>query len=108
MIITQPIELTAYTTWLCNDSIVRTRVKSNASVTCADDKVNSIDGKSLCNGIYLPLFVYTRNIQSITKGARDYFSMNNRGSQIVAFAIVIDSPLSRIVGNFFMGLNKPR
>jgi hypothetical protein len=34
--------------------------------------------------------------------------MNNRDSNVSAFAIIIQSPLSRVIGNFFMGLNKPR
>lgn len=45
--------------------------------------------------------------KSITKEARDYFSMKGRKSKVIGFAILIKSPLSKIIANFFMGLNKP-
>ena len=54
-----------------------------------------------------PLLIDSRKIKSITKEARDHFSIQNRETFITAFAVLIDSPLSRIIGNFFMGLNKP-
>jgi hypothetical protein len=51
--------------------------------------------------------VDSRNIKSISKEARKHFSTNGRTTKINCFALIIDSPLSRIIGNFFMGLNKP-
>jgi hypothetical protein len=101
-------ELSAYYTWMGDDGIARTRVKPMAEVTIAEARENSIVVNSLSKGKSFPLLIDSRNIRSISKDARDFFSMNNRDSCIVAFGIIIDSPLSRIIGNFFMGLNKPR
>ncbi|HEX8516211.1 MAG TPA: STAS/SEC14 domain-containing protein [Bacteroidia bacterium] len=102
------IELSAYYTWLGSDGIIRTKAKPFADVTLKEAKENSVAVNSLTGGKAAVLLVDSRDIRSISKEARDYFSMNNRESFIVAFALVIDSPLSRIIGNFFMGLNKPR
>lgn len=103
------LHLKAYTTWLGDDGIIRTKVKPQAEVTIEEAKENSIAVNSFSkNNEKFPLLIDSRNIKSITKEARDFFSMNNRESCIVAFAVIIDSPVSRIVGNFFMGLNKPR
>lgn len=101
-------DLTAYLTWMGDDGIARTQVKPSANVTIAEAKENSLVVNSLFKGKSFPLLIDSRNIHSITKEARDFFSMNNRESYVNAFAIIIDSPISKIIGNFFMGLNKPR
>jgi hypothetical protein len=100
------IELRAYWTWMGKDDIARTKVKLGAEVVLEDAKENSIAVNSFELDKY-PLLIDTTDIKSITKDARDYFSINNRGSKVVAFAIIINSPLSKIIANFFMGLNKP-
>jgi len=43
----------------------------------------------------------------MTRDARNYFSMNGRETKLNSMAIVIKSPLSRVIGNFFLGMNKP-
>lgn len=102
-------EVTSYYTWMGEDGIARTKVKPNAEVTLEQARENSIAVNALSKGgRTFPLLVDSRAIKSISKEARDFFSMNNRESNVVAFAIIIDSPLSKIIGNFFMGLNKPR
>lgn len=102
------LELRTYHTWMGLDSIARTRVKEGAEIVLEDARANSGAVNSLHGPEKFTLIVDTRNIKSISKDARDYFSMNGRESRVIAFAILIDSPLSRIIGNFFMGLNKPR
>jgi hypothetical protein len=104
----QVTEITAYYTWMGKDGIARTKVKPLAEVTLAEAKENSVAVNSLSPGNRYPLLIDSRDIKSISKEARDFFSMNNRDSNVSAFAIIIQSPLSRVIGNFFMGLNKPR
>jgi len=105
---TKVIETTAFQTWMGNDGIARTKVKPQSEITVKEAKENSDAVNSLHSETNFPLLVDARNIKSMTKDARDHFSMNNRASYVNAFAILIDSPLSKIIGNFFMGLNKPR
>ncbi|HWY37659.1 MAG TPA: STAS/SEC14 domain-containing protein [Bacteroidia bacterium] len=101
------IDLSAYWTWMGKDGIVRTKVKPLAEVTLKEAQENSVVVNSFYVGKKYPLLVDSRNIKSITKEARDHFSIQNRETAVSAFAILIHSPLSRIIGNFFMGLNKP-
>lgn len=108
MIIPQEnIDLRCYNTWMGDDGIVRTKVKENSEIVLTDAIENSKAVNSFDNEIY-PLIVDTSMAKSITKEARDYFSMKERESKVIAFAIIINSPLSKIIANFFMGLNKPR
>lgn len=101
--------LTTYWTWMGTDGIARTKVKPMAEVTLPEAQENSMAVNSFINvtGKKYPLLIDSRNIKSISKEARDYLSIQNRETSITAFAIIIESPLSRIIGNFFMGLNKP-
>ena len=48
-----------------------------------------------------------RDITEISKEARDYFANERTASIQRATALLTDSPVSRVIGNFFMGLNKP-
>lgn len=106
--ISNVIETRTFYTWMGEDGIARTQVKPNAEVNLADAKENSLVVNQLKAEEKFPLIVDTRRIKSISKEARDYFSLRGRESKTFAFAILIDSPLSMIIGNFFMGLNKPR
>ena len=46
-------------------------------------------------------------VTEISKEARDYFANERTASIQRATALLIGSPVSRVIGNFFMGLNKP-
>ena len=46
-------------------------------------------------------------ITEIAKEGRDYFANERTASIQRATALLIESPVSRVIGNFFMGLNKP-
>ncbi len=100
-------DLSAYWTWMGDDGIARTKVKPLAEITLKEAEENSAVVNSFYKEKKYPLLVDARNIKSISKEARDHFSVQNRDTHVTAFAILIHSPLSRIIGNFFMGLNKP-
>ncbi|HXD91621.1 MAG TPA: hypothetical protein VNX01_00330, partial [Bacteroidia bacterium] len=99
--------LTCYWTWMGLDGIARTKVKPQAEVTLKESLENSIAVNDLYINKKFPLLIDSRQIKSISKEARDHFSIKNRSTNINSFAVIIGSPLSRIIGNFFMGLNKP-
>lgn len=101
------IEVTCYHTWQGKDGIVRTKVKQGADVTLKEAQENSIAVNSFYMGFKFPLLIDARGIRSMTREARNLFSLKGRSSGAKAFAIVIDSSISKVVGNFFMGLNKP-
>lgn len=104
---TGSIDLRCYNTWMGSDGIVRTKVKQGAEIVLEDAMENSKAVNSF-NGEKYTMIVDTTMAKSISKEARDYFSMKGRDSKVIAFAILINSPLSKIIANFFMGLNKPR
>ena len=101
------VENKKFVTKLLPDGIVHTQVQEGADISFDDAKINTQDVIALTAGKPRPLLVDTRLIASISKAARDHFSMRERKPNVNSIAILIQSPLSRIIGNFFMGLNKP-
>jgi len=48
-----------------------------------------------------------REIRSVEKKARDHYSGETASKFLNALALIITSGFSRVIGNFFPGLNKP-
>lgn len=99
-------DIRAFTTWIGDNDICYTVVKPNAVVEIADAKENSAVVNELSDGKIYPMLVNLKEIKSITKEARDHFSMQGRTPGISAIGLLINSPASTIIGNFFLGLNK--
>ena len=99
------IETRVFTTWL-QGGVCYTKVKPTAVIELSDAVENSQAVAELSAGEIYPMLVDLRGINSITKEARDHFSMKGRKPGILAIAMLIRSPVSSIIGNFFLGLNK--
>ncbi|RYD78221.1 MAG: hypothetical protein EOP53_11575 [Sphingobacteriales bacterium] len=65
-------------------------------------RLNAAEGKD-----YVFLIDATR-VNSITKEARDYLASDEGSQQIIASALVIDSKVGKLLGNFFLQINKPK
>ena len=101
------IEFEAGRLWLREDGLVHAVAKPGAEMTLADAREEiAVIGK-IGRGKGLPLLVDFKNLQSQDRGARTYFAGEETAKAVTACAILISSPLSRVIGNFYMGLNKP-
>lgn len=101
------IEVTCFFTWMGEDGIARTKIKPGSEVTLEYARENSEAVNSLYLGKKYPLMIDSRGIKSMTKDARNQFTTKGRETNVLAFGIIISSPISRVIGNFFMGINKP-
>lgn len=99
--------LTCYFTWMGEDGIARTKVKPGSEVKLEHAQENSITVNSFYIDRKYPLLIDARGIRSITRDARNFFTTNGRQTNTLGFAIIIDSSVSKVVGNFFLGINKP-
>jgi hypothetical protein len=50
----------------------------------------------------------SRKVNSITKEARDYLASDDGSKHIIASALVLDSKVGKLLGNFFLQINKPK
>jgi hypothetical protein len=53
-----------------------------------------------------PIYCDIRGMKSADKEARNYLAKEG-SSYARAVAVVVDSPMSKIIGNIYLGLNKP-
>ena len=59
------------------------------------------------NRVKTRVLIDMTEVTEITKEARDYFANERTASIQRATALLIGSSVSRLIGNFFLGLNKP-
>ena len=92
---------------MLKESIIRISVEQEAEYTLemAYEVVDIID--KLRKGNRLPLLVDFTNVYSMSRPIRQYYSSPELSAKVSAVAIVSSSAIGRVVGNFFLGLNKP-
>jgi hypothetical protein len=81
--------------------------KNHASIDLKSAIENTISVQSFYSTKKFPILVDSSNVAYISREARSHFSAKNRETSINSMAIIVNSPISRVIGNFFMGLNKP-
>ncbi len=101
------IKITKYWTWMGKDGICRTKTAPMAEIDLTDAIENTNAVSSFYTNKKYPLLIDSREIKSMTRDARKHFSTNGREVRINCFAVLVKSPLSKVIGNFFIGLNKP-
>ena len=59
-----------------------------------------------CSEIKRPILVDINNIKTVSKESRDIYSSEETAKYLSAAALLIGNPVSRILGNFYLGINK--
>ena len=101
----QPI--TTRTCTLTYDSIVRGVFLDGAEVVYEDAVENVAATARLTGGRRAPVLVDLRKCRSQSAEARAYLAGPHANEVTLALALVMENPLSRMLGNFFMGFNRP-
>lgn len=90
--------------WVGDDEIVR--------VSCTPGAVHGLEeAKENLEAIPTerhkrrPVLVDIRHVAAVNQEARDLYR-NPEANDIIALALLIESPLSRVIGNIFVGLSK--
>ncbi len=89
------------------DGIGRIIFLPNAVITQDAIKEQFVACAKLSKGKKCPVLADARNIGSINRQARKYFASEEALKITKAAAIVVGSPVTRVIGSFFMGLDKP-
>jgi hypothetical protein len=101
------IETRVFHTSMDPRGFIRTQVKPGSSIELKDAQENTQAVIDISGGSNYPILVNLTEIRSISKEARDHFSMRGRKPNVLGIAMVVNRPVSVIIGNFFLGLNKP-
>jgi len=89
------------------DGIGRVIFLPNTKVTLNAAKKHIAACEKLANGKKAPVLIDIRNIKSVDHEARKYFAGEKASKITKASAVLVSSPISRILGDFFIVLNKP-
>src|SRR5437762_3194721 len=92
---------------LDSEGIVRAKLKRDCALSLDDAKEAIQAIATLCTDRRRPVFVDISEISSMTRECRVYFAGPETAKVDTAAALLVKSPLTRAIGNFFMGLNKP-
>lgn len=93
--------------WLDEYGIVHSEYFGNSEVTLEDAKTEVVAIDKLNGGKRAPTLVHIGGVKSVSRDARKYYSSEESAQTIAAAALLISSELSKILANFFMGINRP-
>jgi hypothetical protein len=95
--------------WLGDDGIVRAvSTIRQEEMTLANTKATFSAILKVSKGKKRPLFSDIRDIKSADRESREYAASEEVVNVVSAMALLIGSPISKVIGNFFLGLNKPK
>lgn len=93
--------------WLDQDGIIRKVFHPEAQETLKDALESGEAIAFFCKEKKRPLFVDFSPVRSMDVEARAYYSGQEVGPAIAAVAGMTRSKLGKVIGNFFLGFNKP-
>jgi hypothetical protein len=93
---------------LDSSGIVKCCIHDDYYLELDDAKENIEAIKQFGNGKPIPVLVDIRESKGGSKESRAYFASEETGKIQSACALIVSSPLSRLIGNFFIGLNKTK
>lgn len=91
-----------------SSGIVKCCIHDGYFLELVDAKENIEAIKQFANGNALPVLVDIRQSKGGSKESRAYFASEEVGKIQSACALLVTSPLSRLIGNFFIGFNKTK
>lgn len=93
--------------WLGEDGIIRAVIHPGL-VTSLEDAQENVRGFAKVAGGKRRLAVIDMRAHaaSATRDAREYYAGPENAKVVLAVALLVNSSISRMLGNFFMGINK--
>lgn len=93
--------------WLDDQGIVRGQSAEGAVYALEDAQHAIAEIRRLAAGTPRCLLIDITGVASMTREARAHFGSPGHREFALAVALVTAAPISRAIGNFFLGLNKP-
>jgi hypothetical protein len=92
--------------WLDEDGILRILPTPGTEDSLDDAKQNMAASAKLAAGQRRPILIDLRSIKTQSREVRAYYTGPEARKLLLAIGLLIDSPMSRMIGNFFLGFNK--
>jgi len=105
--VSEAIELRTARFWLDDEGIIRGELIPGGDFLLDDAKEMMALHRRLTGGRAAGLLMDIRALRSLPHEVRIYFTQPEHVEVHRAVALLVGSPLSRAIGNFFLGFNKP-
>ena len=92
--------------WLNTDGILQIETFPGVEDTMEDARENVAACAKCAAGQRRPILIDMRNIKAQSREVRAYYTGPETKNLLVAIGILVESPMSRMIGNFFLGFNK--
>jgi hypothetical protein len=89
------------------DNILFTECLPGTVMTLEDGKESTRISAELVNHQPKPLLCDLTNVVKMTQDCRRHFAGAEHAATFSLAALIVTSPISKVIGNFFLGLNKP-
>lgn len=89
------------------DNIVQIECAPNTIMTIEEGKLSTEKVGQMVKGNPLPLLCDLTNVVKMSQDCRNHFAGREHAEVFSKCALIITNPLSKIIGNFFLGANKP-
>ena len=93
---------------LREDGILEYRYQRGAVVTREGARLAVETVRSVADSLPRPTLVLMGHVKSVDKGARDYFASEENATVSSQTALVTASRVSKVIANFFLGINNPQ
>lgn len=93
--------------WLGEDGIVRIIWVPGAEVTLADAEESMAAYWKINQGKRRPMVVDSSRMKSLAREARYYYAGEEAAKAACAVGLLVGTPVSRVLGNFYIGLSNP-
>jgi len=90
-----------------DEGILYTECFPNTVMTIDDGKESTRISGEMVNHEPRPLLCDLTNVVKMTQECRKHFAGEEHAKTFSKAALIVTSPISKIIGNFFLGLNKP-
>jgi hypothetical protein len=106
---TTPEVVTTATTrlWLDDEGILHADALASSDESLTSARANVVALARLGNGVRRPLLVDIGKRRSQSRDARNFYAGPEVARIVCAVALLVGNPLSRMLGNVFLGLTKP-
>jgi hypothetical protein len=103
----EPVELPNGRVLIGEDGVIEVRWNDDASVEVADIEA-VLDAQLSLMGERARVMVDARRVRSMTRAAQRLTAEHPVSERTEAVAILVDGPVSRMLGNFFLSISRPK
>ena len=103
----EPIAQRSSRYWVDDEGFIRGVLREGVEYQLADAEEMMALHRQMTGGQPRGLLMDIRAVRALPREVRAYFTQPEHAEVHRAVALLVGSPLSRAIGNFFLGFNKP-